>query len=84
MFEYYFTFRSVTGAQRAENVLRQEGIPGRLLRAPKFLSLNGCGYAIRIRSTDGRRAAAAFRANRAEYSRVFRVFSSGGVEETAL
>ena len=84
MFEYYFTFRSITGAQRAENVLRQEGIPGRLLRAPKFLNLNGCGYAIRVRSTDGRRAASAFRAYRAEYSKVFRVFFSGGVEETVL
>ncbi len=43
------TFRSVTPAQRGENVLRKEGILCTIQRTPKQLAEQGCGYSIRVR-----------------------------------
>lgn len=47
--EYYlFIARSITYAQRIENVLRHAGIPCQVFRAPMELSRQGCAYAIKI------------------------------------
>ena len=43
MFDYVFTFRSLTPAQSARSVLAVEGLPASLERAPKRLSAQGCG-----------------------------------------
>ena len=43
------TFRSVTPAQRAENLLRKEGIACILQRTPRVLADQGCGYSIRLK-----------------------------------
>ena len=43
------TFRSVTPAQRAENLLRKEGIACTLQRTPRVLADQGCGYSIRLK-----------------------------------
>lgn len=43
------TFRSVTSAQRAENLLRKEGIACILQRTPRVLADQGCGYSIRLK-----------------------------------
>ena len=48
---YYVTFRSVTPAQRGENLLRKQGFRCILQRTPKWMQENGCGYCLRI-STD--------------------------------
>lgn len=42
------TFRSVTPAQRAETILRREGIGCTLSRTPRMLAEQGCGYSIRV------------------------------------
>ena len=78
MFSYYFTFRSVTGAQRAMRALELSGLRGMLLRSPKMLSQKGCGYAVRVR--DPRAAAASFADNRVAYEGVYRVDLHGGAE----
>ena len=43
---YYITFRSVTFAQRGEKVLKKEGIRCTLLRTPRWMEEQGCGYAL--------------------------------------
>ncbi len=48
MFEYLFTFRSITQAQMAQRILRQNHISVNLQRSPKQLSKNGCAYALTI------------------------------------
>lgn len=45
---FYFTFRSVTAAQRGQARLRAAGIPSSLSRTPAALSVNGCGYCLRV------------------------------------
>lgn len=58
---YYFTFRSVTPAQRAQRDLEQAGIPAQLTRTPGPLAENGCGYALRVPVSRGAEAARALR-----------------------
>jgi len=48
MNEYYFTFRSITLAQQALDVLTKNGISAILLRSPKRVSKAGCGFAVRV------------------------------------
>ena len=69
---YYFTFRSVTQAQRAYKLLNRAGIRGGLLRTPKALAMNGCGYSVRVRPENGARAAQAMQAGGADWSRCWR------------
>lgn len=45
---YYITFRSVTYAQRGEQILQKEGIRCTLLRTPKWMEERGCGYCLRL------------------------------------
>ena len=45
---YYFTFRSVTAAQRARRALTEAGVPAELRRTPGPLAKNGCGYCLRV------------------------------------
>ena len=42
------TFRSVTPAQRGENLLQKAGIRCSLQRTPRVLAEQGCGYSIRV------------------------------------
>ncbi len=44
---FYITFRSITYAQRAQNLLDRRGIRTYLLRTPKAMAKNGCGYSLR-------------------------------------
>ena len=48
MNDYYFTYRSVTQAQRALRALTDAGIPAQLRRTPGSLAKNGCGYCLRV------------------------------------
>jgi hypothetical protein len=49
MFSYYYIIcRSLTYAQRTQRVLRESGIQGAVLRAPKEISVTGCSYCVRI------------------------------------
>lgn len=49
MFDYYFTFRSVTAATRGSRVLERGGISSVTVRTPRELRQQGCGYSLRIR-----------------------------------
>lgn len=84
MFDFYFTFHSVTGAQRAECALVHNGVRVAILRSPKFLSMKGCGYALRVKGSAGRQAADILRRERAPYDSVYRVWQDGRVEQVIL
>ena len=45
---YFITFRSVTPAQRGEGILRKAGIGCQLLRTPRWMEEQGCGYCLRL------------------------------------
>ncbi len=84
MYDYYFTFKSITGAQQGEGFLLRHGIRVRLLRSPSFLSKNGCGYALKLRGGDVANAARILRLARISYGGIYRVDASGHAEETLL
>ena len=48
MYDCYLTFRSITHAQKGSNLLTEAGIRHRMLRTPKTLSAQGCGYALML------------------------------------
>ena len=54
--EQYITFRSITTAQRASALLMRNGIRHKLMRTPKSMAGNGCGYSLKL---DGYWASAA-------------------------
>lgn len=45
---YYFTFRSQTAALHAARTLEHAGIEALVMRAPKAISRQGCGYCVHI------------------------------------
>ena len=52
MYFYFITFRSVTFAQRTEKLLNQRGHHVSLMRTPRWMEEQGCGYALKLRSHD--------------------------------
>ena len=53
---YFVTFRSVTYAQRAEKLLNQWGHRVNLMRTPRWMEEQGCGYCLRLRLDQVQRA----------------------------
>lgn len=66
MNDYYFTYRSVTSAQRALRSLTDAGIPTQLRRTPGPLAKNGCGYCLRVSAGRIAQAAQALRGSGAQ------------------
>ena len=84
MRHYYITFRSVTFAQRGEQVLRGAGYHCTLLRTPKWMEAQGCGYSLRIWTDDIAGAVAAARKERVLMRKVYAQQADGTLEELAL
>ena len=53
---YYITFRSVTFAQRGEQILNTNGIRCTLQRTPHWMEEQGCGYCLGLKEADIRQA----------------------------
>ena len=77
------TFRSVTPAQRGENLLRKEGIACTLRRTPRELAEQGCGYSIRMNGAQLSQAAELLRKHGISYRKVYRL-RNGVPEEVIL
>ena len=48
MINYLLTCRSLTYAQRTAKALERVGISAILMRTPKEISINGCGYCVKV------------------------------------
>jgi len=79
---YYITFRSVTFAQRGEKLLSGRGYRVSLLRTPRWMEEQGCGYALKLWSRDIRGAAELLRENKIQLRRIYRQKEDGTLEET--
>ena len=82
MFQYVFSFDSLTAAQAARGVLDARYVPCRVVRAPKAAAKRGCGYAVRVEGRDGARSAALLREAGQRFSGVFRLLPDGTAEYT--
>ena len=81
---YYITFRSVTFAQRGEQILQKSGIRAVLVRTPKWMESQGCGYSLRIRTGDIGPAIAMLREKTINFRRVYVQSGEGVLEEMAV
>lgn len=75
------TFRSVTYAQRAEQILRSVGISAGLRRTPGELSNRGCGYGLWIEQGDTTAAAGLLRERAVAFGKVYVRSAEGKMEE---
>ncbi len=78
---YLITFRSVTPAQRGENLLKKSGLECFLRRTPRWMEEQGCGYSLRVR--DGREAVQLLKAHQVPYRKVY-LQRNGNMEEAPL
>lgn len=81
---YMITVRSVTHGQRAESVLRKEGIFCTLQRTHRWMEEQGCGYSLRLRAEDIHRALQLLRGAQIPFRRVYRQLRGGEPEEVML
>ena len=78
------TFRSVTPAQRAEEVLRRAGVDCTLQRTQKWMEEKGCGYSLRMDRRDIMTAAAFLRQAGIHFRRAYTLRAGGAPEELRL
>ena len=83
MDHYLITFRSVTPAQRGENILRKAGISCAVVRTPKVLADRGCGYSLRMPMGQAQNAVELLRLKGIHYGKVYSMFA-GNPEEVRL
>lgn len=81
MYDYYFTFRSMTQAQRAVSVLRQAGISPTLIRTPRAISTKGCGYSVKVGGDTVYRTAEILRGALILFEKAYRITAGGRAEE---
>ena len=67
------TFRSVTPAQRGENLLRREGIQATAQRTPRAMAEQGCGYSLRLNCVNLQRAAELLRQKGIAYRKTYQI-----------
>lgn len=67
----FVTFRSITFAQRGQEVLRRGGVSAVLSRTPRQMEEQGCGYRLGISDDKMTAATAMLQANGVPYSKVY-------------
>ena len=78
------TFRSVTPAQRSEQLLRRSGVECTLQRTPRWMEQQGCGYSLALRQEDAQMAALILRKHSISYRKIYCRVENGAYEELAL
>ncbi len=78
------TFRSVTPAQRAEQLLQRFGIGCRIQRTPRWMEKQGCGYSLRVSYTDADQCAELLRQREIPFRKIYTLNEEGRFEELRL
>jgi len=81
---YYITFRSVTFAQRGERILNDGGFSCTLQRTPRWMESQGCGYALRVWTTQIEKAVLLLQQERLPLRKLYVQKQDGQLEEMAL
>ena len=76
----FITFRSVTHAQRGERILLGDGIGCRILRTPRWMEEQGCGYCLRLRREEIEPVTQVLREGNIQFRKVYRQGADGNVE----
>lgn len=78
------TFRSVTPAQRGEQVLKRAGLECNIQRTPKWMEEQGCGYSLKLRQSQAPEGVALLRLEQIPFKRIYLRHDSGKLEEMHL
>ena len=78
---YYITFRSVTFAQRGEKLLSRQNFRVSLLRTPRWMEVQGCGYCLRVWTKEIEPAVKLLRSAQVHLRRVYLQMGDGLLEE---
>ena len=81
---YYITFRSVTFAQRGEKLLARQNLRVSLMRTPRWMEEQGCGYCLRLRQRDLPGAAQVLRQGQVPFRKSYRTGAQGNLEEAVV
>lgn len=81
MMYYLIVCRSVTLAQRTAAALERVGIQAQILRAPRSISGEGCGYAVRVLERDLSQAMVVLKRVGLNQSPIYIVSAEGGYRE---
>ena len=76
---YFITFRSVTLAQRGEGILRKAGVGCQLLRTPRWMEEQGCGYCLRLRREEMESVLQILRSANVQFRKVYSQHPDGNV-----
>ena len=74
---FFFTFRSVTSAMRAQQLLSEASIGSGVVRTPGPLRKQGCGYSLRVTAAQAALAAQCLRQAGASYQRIYQQAAPG-------
>ncbi len=75
------TFRSVTPAQRAEAALTGSGITCKLVRTPRWMQEQGCGYSVHLTAGEVPSAVALLERRKIAYRKIYCAGEKGRWEE---
>ena len=78
---YFITFRSVTFAQRGERILNANGIRCTLQRTPRWMEEQGCGYCLKLWTSDPGSALQLLRRSKVPMRKVYIQYPEGQLEE---
>ena len=81
---YFITFRSITFAQRAEKLLHQRGYRPNLMRTPRWMEEQGCGYALKLLTNQIEAPVNLLRENQIQLRKVYVQQENGRMEEVKL
>ena len=84
MNDCYITFRSITHAQRGEAALIKAGIRCRILRTPRWMEEQGCGYCLSMKRGDLPVSVELLRLKGIPFRKGYRKNEAGELEEVAL
>lgn len=77
----YFTYRSITYAQRGEKALREENISCILTRTPRWMEKRGCSYALKLNAGKQLPAQAVLKQQGLPWQKAYVCDERGGVRE---
>ncbi len=80
----FITFRSVTPAQRAEQLLKRSGFSCYLRRTPRWMERKGCGYGVQVPAMDVYSCANILKKAGISYQKVYAMGEDESAEEMAL
>lgn len=81
MKSFFITFRSITGAQKAERVMAKYGYTCLMRRTPRWMEERGCGYGLEVKLADLQEGLEILKREKIPFRKTYLLHPDGTVEE---